>query len=511
MEDIRKLIEIKRQKGHRSIQLLNQNFRKSEISKDNVLFDKIIENDLKTDSEAAKVVFKTDATNRNYRNAKSKLRVKLLNNLYFLDYDKKGYTQYQKYEYESYSELHQARILMNEGAIDFVTKKLLHLLKFAKVCELIDIVDQALIWLKEIYAHQGKLSMYNEVVLALGYYLEYQKAIRDSEALYFDELVQINKSFSAQIRILGKIPESIEQIKKKAIRFNSTRIELLAFRLELLYLRITNNFKKLVALCSEIEEGFLERKDGEIRVDLDKNKLFLTKIDAYFNLHKFKEGLAFTNKKEEYFEPGSDPWFEFCELRFQLAMFGKQFKKAAEYLREAKTNKNFNSLPENDLERWNIYRGYLIYFNNNKLVRWGFNFNHFFNFKLDFGKEFIGYEVAVLAIRFLYFLRDGDLKGLNITLKKINKYNSSHLDKRSNYRSSIFIRLINLVSENDFSYESVSSKSENYVEKLMGTYIPQDKYTDLEVYPYELMWEEVLHILETDKQYVHFKFYHFAN
>ncbi len=215
MEDIRKLIEIKRQKGHRSIQLLNQNFRKSEISKDNVLFDKIIENDLKTDSEAAKVVFKTDATNRNYRNAKSKLRVKLLNNLYFLDYDKKGYTQYQKYEYESYSELHQARILMNEGAIDFVTKKLLHLLKFAKVCELIDIVDQALIWLKEIYAHQGKLSMYNEVVLALGYYLEYQKAIRDSEALYFDELVQINKSFSAQIRILGKIPESIEQIKKK--------------------------------------------------------------------------------------------------------------------------------------------------------------------------------------------------------------------------------------------------------------------------------------------------------
>ena len=71
--------------------------------------------------------------------------------------------------------------------------------------------------------------------------------------------------------------------------------------------------------------------------------------------------------------------------------------------------------------------------------------------------------------------------------------------------------MINLVSENDFSYESVSSKSENYIEKLMGTHIPQDKYTDLEVYPYELMWEEVLHILETDKQYVHFKFYHFAN
>ena len=136
--------------------------------------------------------------------------------------------------------------------------------------------------------------------------------------------------------------------------------------------------------------------------------------------------------------------------------------------------------------------------------------NLFLKDELSYPKEYVGYNIAVLAIRFMYFLNDGDLNGLSITLTEIAKFNSSHLDKRSNYRNSIFIRLINLVLENDFNYDLVSSKSENYVDKLQTTYIPQDKYTDLEVFPYELMWDEVLRILKTNKQYVHFKFYHFT-
>ena len=143
-------------------------------------------------------------------------------------------------------------------------------------------------------------------------------------------------------------------------------------------------------------------------------------------------------------------------------------------------------------------------------MRWGFNLNHFLSYKLNYSKEFSGYSIAVLASRFMYFLREGDLKKLNKTLNKINKFNSSHLDKRSNYRNSLFIRLLNLVPENDFNYSAIKNKCENYLEKLETTNIPQDNFSDLEVYPFELIWEELLRILNSDKQYVHFKFYHIA-
>ena len=510
MEDILKLIEIKKHKGHRSIQLLSQNFRKKEISKDNKLYQSIIENELMSDEEASIKVFNADPNNRNYRNAKSKLRQKLLNHLYFLDYDKKEYTHYQKYEYDSDHELHQARILMVEGATDLAVKKLHHVLKQSKICEMIDIVSLALNYLKEIYANQGKLSLYSEVGLAMGYYLKFQEAIRESEELYFSELVQINKSFSAQIRALNKIPKSIKQIRQKSDEFNSTRIEVLALKLEILYNRIINNYKRLNELCIDIEDWYFHRKDEEIRVDLDQNSIFLTRLDAYFNLKEYAKGLSFANEKEKFFAPGSEIWYQFYELRFILAMYSQNFKSAANFLRTAKTGKRFNLLEKMDRERWKIYRGFLIYFNDEKLVRWGFNFNHFLNFKLEYPKEYGGYCIAVLAIRFLYFLRDGDLSGLNITLKEMDQYNSSHLDKRSNYRNSVFIRMLNLVPENDFNYESILEKSEIYFRKLKKTHIPQDKYTDLEVYPYKLMWKEILQILKSDKQYVHFMFYHFS-
>jgi len=508
MEDILKLIELKRRKGHRSIQLLNQNFRKSEVSKDNLLYVSILNLDIKTDEEAANKIFQTDPNNRNYRNAKSKLKEKLLNNLYFLDYEKKGYTNYERYEYESMNILHQARILMNEGATDMATKKLLQLLKVAKICELVDLVVQGLVWLKSIYAHQGKLSLYNEVEIALGYYKSFQDAIMESENLYYNELVLINKSFSAQIRALGQIPSSITKIKELSNKFNSSRIELLAFKLELLYFRITNNFKKLIDLCTELEEGFFERKDGEIRVDLSRRDVYLTKIDAYFNLKEFEKGLEFADSRKEYFTEGSVSWFKFLEKRFLLAMYSRKFDLAATHIRNARTHKSFRDLEENFADRWNIYRGFLVYFNDDKLVRWGFNLNHFLSYKINYDKEYSGYSIAVLASRFMYFLREGELKKLNKTLNKINKFNSSHLDKRSNYRNSVFIRLLNLIPENDFNYSAIKNKCENYLEKLESTNIPQDNFSDLEVYPFELIWEELLRILNSDKQYVHFKFYH---
>ena len=79
MEDIKTLVEICRKKGQRSIQLVNQNFRKKEVSKDNQLYQGIVEGRFTSDRIAASTIFKADPNSRNYRNAKGKLKQKLLN------------------------------------------------------------------------------------------------------------------------------------------------------------------------------------------------------------------------------------------------------------------------------------------------------------------------------------------------------------------------------------------------------------------------------------------------
>jgi len=78
MEELNQLATIVRQKGQRSIQLANQNFRKKEKSKDNLLYELILNEKIDCDEKAARILFNSNPANRNFRNTKLKLRQKLM-------------------------------------------------------------------------------------------------------------------------------------------------------------------------------------------------------------------------------------------------------------------------------------------------------------------------------------------------------------------------------------------------------------------------------------------------
>ncbi len=77
MEDLQHLVKIVKKKSQRSLQLVNFNFRKKETSKDNLLYQGIVNTAFNSDEDAARAIFKVDPGNRNYRNAKGKLRSKV--------------------------------------------------------------------------------------------------------------------------------------------------------------------------------------------------------------------------------------------------------------------------------------------------------------------------------------------------------------------------------------------------------------------------------------------------
>ena len=96
---------------------------------------------------------------------------------------------------------------------------------------------------------------------------------------------------------MREIPSSIKQIRKNANEFNSIRIEVLAQKLELLYCKITNNFSKVVSICTDIEKLYFHRRDGEIRVDYEQNRIYIIKLEAYFDLNDINSDLHFAKKR----------------------------------------------------------------------------------------------------------------------------------------------------------------------------------------------------------------------
>lgn len=507
MEDILQLIDITKKKGQRSIQLVNQNFRKKEVSKDNLLYEGIIGGKFSTDEEASKEMFNADPGNRNYRNAKGKLKQKLLNHLYFLDYEKEIYTLYNKTEYECLHSLHQCKILVMEGANDLALRQLPGLIKTAKDFEFVDIVVDALTMLREQYANIGKTTPYADTNKELQDYKRFQVVVHECEEMYSSIMVCINKSISAQGRIINKIPEVINKIEEYSKKYKSTHLDVIATNLRINFNQLTWDFEENIKLCSKVEKKYLSHPNTEITVNLDKKKIAFIRLYSYFCLKDARNGGEYAEKSIKLFKNGNPDWFNFVEFYFLLMMKGENFKKAGEIFRKVRTNKNFNLLSDIDKKRWQIYRAYLLFVNDTKLLRWGFDLDDFLRNMPAYDKDLQGYNISTLTIQFLFLLRDGLVDEVKKRVEEIQKYCSTHLDKRHNYRNSIFIRMLSIVTEKEFNYEMVYEKGNTYFKKLQKAQIPGDVNEELEVINYEIIWTYILNILKTNKLYVHYRFY----
>ncbi|MEQ9442673.1 MAG: hypothetical protein RIG62_26770 [Cyclobacteriaceae bacterium] len=507
MNELQDLIQIIRKKGHRSIQLVNFNFRKKETSKDNQLYQGILNETFTSDDEAAKTLFEADPGNRNYRNAKSKLKSKLLNHLFFLDYDKESYTSYEQCRYDCERTLQHAKILTQEKSDEIAQKLLPPLIRTATEFELYDILVSALELEKNYHSRQGKITPFLEARAAVAEYRLKLRAYQSSEDLFYETLVHIHKSVSAQKRVLDTIPKTIEQIHHIADRVQSESITIIGYKLSLLYYQLNWDYDKTLELCTQLEDRYLNCPNSEINVNLNQKEIVFTKLYSYIYLEEVVSGIPYAKRKQALFKPSHTDWFSFMEYYLLLLMKGEQYKDAAKVFRKVRTNKNFNNLSQEIRDRWAIYRVYLIYFNDTKILRWGFNLEEFLQAKPEYPKEYESFNIASLTIQFMFLLRNGNINELKQCVGSMSQFKSSHLDKRNNYRSSVFIRLLEIVIEKDFDFDRVQEKGNTYYQKLADTKIPSDLEVEIEVVPYERLWIHVLRMLKSNKAYIHYQFY----
>lgn len=510
MEELQELVKIVRHKSQRSIQLVNQNFRKKQKSKDNLLYEGILKDNFQSDEIASSELFNSIPGNRNYRNTKARLKQKLLNHLYFLDYNKAGYTGYQKAKYECYHSLHQIKILIMEDAGCLALKRLPQLIKTALDFEFIEIAIEGLLMVRNELSHQGKCTPLSNSETEIDRLKPLHKAIIEGEEIYHDTIVMINKSISSSRKIVDEIPDRINALQEMAKKYHSKRLDLLAKKLKLASNRINHDYACNLAICNDIESRYIPQDISKVMMDLDPKEIAFIKLHSLYALNHSEEGIHYAAKKSNIFKSGSDGWFKFKEYHFLLFMKAEKFNQATKVFRTVRINKNFNGLSKGDRERWMIYRAYLLFVNDAKLIKWGFDIEEFKKNDPKFPKKLLGYTIATLIIQFLFYLREGNIKEVRNKMEHLTKYSSIHLDKRHNYRNSIFIRMLEIVLEKEFNSELVEEKSVTYYQKLVDSQIPPDLQQELEIIPYEKLWEFMIQILKTNKYYIHYRFYNYS-
>jgi len=96
--------------------------------------------------------------------------------------------------------------------------------------------------------------------------------------------------------------------------------------------------------------------------------LNFAKGNALIKLRRFEEGSQFLEKLLNETDESSKEWFVFAEKYIMLNIQQNAFQKASEAFLRVAGNKAFQTLEQQDSEKWNVLRGYIYHLHGDKKI-----------------------------------------------------------------------------------------------------------------------------------------------
>lgn len=130
-----------------------------------------------------------------------------------------------------------------------------------------------------------------------------------------------------------------------------------------------------------------------------------------------------------------------------------------------------------------------------------FSLARFLNDVPKFSKDKRGLNISILIIQFLFLLLDRKYSKLIDRLDAIKQYSYRYLKNDESYRSNLFIKMLLKVAEADFHPIAAERYTKDMHAKLIASN-PSVNFqsTEIEVIPYEKLWEIVMELLEKNRK-----------
>ncbi|MGV3588768.1 MAG: hypothetical protein ACO1OF_17315 [Adhaeribacter sp.] len=492
MEDLRKLVQIVTNRGQKTHPLLET--KSKYLAKETDLFLRIKKGQLLTDEDAAAALYKCKPNDPRLKMLKSRLRKKLLNHLFFLDFSDSRLKVSVRYEQECLSLLHQGRTLMNEGEHKISAKLLQHALKLATEAEFTSIIISCLELLLINYSLTVKSNLYYKTKKTLEHYRKLAAFEHEAEDLYYTAKLEQNKSVLAKRGFLPKLQKSLERLKELWEATQSANIFEYFYILDITKQELYGNFEEILKITTTSEKLLQQGKINQKRFDIRYN-IFIT-VYAYLRVKDYQSGLAFAEANVNAFNRSTNNWFAFMENYMLLAMHAGKYDLAVKIFEDVSDNSFFKKIRENAQERWTLYRSYLYFVNPTKNLLRPASFKQQISSIPEYSKDKQGFNVAIMILQFLYHVRAKDTDVLGYLIESLKKYAGRHLRENFSKRSLYFFKLLVVVVNANLDYQEALKKGKTYYERLQDTPEPGDAFAEIEIIPYEQLWQILLNILQ---------------
>jgi tetratricopeptide (TPR) repeat protein len=196
-------------------------------------------------------------------------------------------------------------------------------------------------------------------------------------------------------------------------------------------------------------------------------------------------------------------WYKTLIVQFIVFNHSNQFDKAYDTYLKAVSHSNFSKQYSEVREIWYINEAYVYYFHvkaaistpvNKRLKK--FRLNKFLNEVPVFSRDKRGMNINILILHVLLLLHRKEYEKVADRAEALRAYTKRYLRKDETFRSNCFIKMLIQIPASNFHKAAVSRNTADLYKKLTSVGIAHNKSAEVEIVPYETLWEFALSSLD---------------
>jgi len=504
MEILKELINLLNKHKTKHIEVIgNPTTNKSQVYQ---FYERIVDGTFSSDQEAAAHLFNDTASNQRYKNLKAKLKKRLLSTVFFIDISDSMFNEYEKAYVNCYKDWAAAKILFGKSAQKAGINITLKVMKQARKADFLDISIEACRILRSHYGslhyNKRKFNYYNDL-LKESLHIREQELF--AEECYLKLMSHYFNSKSPKYALKKEATYYSELIKKECGDINTMLFIVLQGMVEVAKFLCINNYVETAEVCRLTIEK-LENKPIIWKSGLAT--FFFQEIVCRIQLKQYEKGKTAIESMFHYIEVGTFNWFKGQELFMYLLFHTKKYDQTYAVYKSVLKNKRLQFLPENTKESWKIFKAYIHFLIEIKIIDQQkdsefskFRLGKFLNEVPGFSQDKRGANISILVIQILFTVV---LKNYNKAIDRIEaieKYATRYLKKDNHFRSNCFIKMLLEIPKGNFHRVAVERKSKKYWIRLQEMPIEVANQThSIEIIPYEDLWEMTLNLLDPKKK-----------
>lgn len=490
MKEINKLVDLVTHGLKSNYDVINLTGDVDNPGKEQLLYNGVLAGLYPTDESAAEGMYQSDIYDQRFRMLKSRLRHKLYDLLYHIDFDEPGFTHSTKVDLECKEYLHKAHILFRLGEYAMSDKQLNKCITLAEENQITNALLEAYELKSDVLSHECKPTDFELTIQKITDLRSLSHLEKGNQDLFLKMRMLMSKSIHSRNTCQGYLKEAIESSEKLWKSTKSMNVFLNYYQLSAWLLLLQEDYKSLHKFTQSAIKTVAKTKVNPDRFDHGYNSYLACR--ALLSAENYKEGYAEAKAGFKFMDKSTEQWFDHSETYFLLAMHNKDYKLAKKILDDVIKNPNYARASESTVGRWKVFRIYLNFALPGKEMLKRVRFSDVYEAADHYYVESKGYYITLPLLEFIHHVNKDRTDLAMGKLDEVENYFFKNLNEPGkNPREKQFYKMLKVLKTSGFDIEKTRAKTEKYLSKMIEkrAYAP---FSDFEILPYEDLWEVVL-------------------